>query len=120
MPGDAADHRPWNGITAQETVHFMGTEPFWNGTVGPRGLTYATPGDEKGETAPVTRFAGRGGVSFSGVLSDKPTTLVVTPGECSDGMSDARYPFIVTLRIGETTLKGCGWTDREPRSRTGG
>lgn len=119
MPGDAADHRPWDEISAKEAVHFLGTEPFWNGTVGPQGLTYTTPGNEKGETVRATRFAGRGGVSFSGILSGEAATLAVTPGECSDGMSDARYPFTVTLRIGDKTLKGCGWTDRLPRSKMG-
>lgn len=120
VPGDRDDHRPWSGIAADETIHFTGTEPFWGGVVGPAGLTYTTPEDENGQTVPVTRFAGRGGVSFSAKLKGGEATLAVTPGACSDGMSDVRYPLTVTLRIGEAVRQGCGWTDRQPRSGNGG
>lgn len=116
MPGDPADHKPWGGIAATETVHFLGTEPFWGGEAKASSMTYTTPENAKGETVPVHRFAGRGGVSFSGELSGSPATLAVTPSACSDGMSDTRYPFTVTLRIGEQTRQGCGWTDRSPRN----
>lgn len=116
LPGDPKDHRPWSGIAPQETVHAIGTEPFWNAEAGPKGLTYLTAEDRKGETVAMTRFAGRGGVSFSGTLAAGPATLAVTPGECSDGMSDARYPLTVTLRIRDEIRQGCGWTARQPRS----
>ena len=116
MPGDAKDHHPWNGVAADETVRFLGTEPFWGGNVGPGRLTYTTPDNEKGETIPVSRFAGRGGVSFSGALAAGGLTLAVTPGACNDGMSDTHYPFTVTVQIGAETRSGCGWTDRQPRS----
>lgn len=115
VPGNRDDHRPWAGIAADETIHFLGTEPFWNGTVQRGSLTYATPENQAGETTPVARFAGRGGLSFSGRLTSGDVTLAVTPGKCSDGMSDAHYPFTVTLRIGEAVRQGCGWTDRQPR-----
>jgi uncharacterized membrane protein len=117
VPGDAADHHPWGGIAAEETVHFLGTEPFWGGQVGLGGLTYTTPENEKGETVPVHRFAGRGGVSFSGTLKAGEATLAVTPAACSDGMSDAHYPFVATLQIGSETRNGCAWTERRPRTK---
>jgi uncharacterized membrane protein len=115
VPGDARDRQPWHEIAADETVRFLGTEPFWGGRVSAAGMTYTTPDNEKGESVPVSRFAGRGGVSFSGVLAAGAMTLAVTPGACSDGMSDTRYPFIVTLQVGSETRNGCGWTDRKPR-----
>jgi uncharacterized membrane protein len=118
VPGDAHDHRPWSGIAAGETVHFVGTEPFWGGQVGPGGLTYTTPDRPGGETVAPRRFAGRGGVSFSGKLAQGAVTLAVTPATCSDGMSDTRYPFVVTLQIGTDVRSGCGWTDRQPRAAT--
>lgn len=119
VPGDAADHQPWSGIAAGETIHFIGTEPFWGGEVGPRGLTYSTPDDQAGETVPASRFAGRGGVSFSAKLTAGEATLAVAPGECSDGMSDTRYPLVATLQIGGETRNGCAWTDRRPRKTAG-
>ena len=116
VPGDSEDHRPWQGIAGDETIRFTGTEPFWGGKVSGTELTYTTPENPGGETARVSRFAGRGGLSFSGTLSGEAATLAVTPGECSDGMSDRRYPFLVTLRIGSEVRQGCGWTDRQAYS----
>lgn len=116
VPGDRNDHRPWEGIAANEAVHFLGTEPFWSGEVSAGQLTYRTPDNQKGEAIAVSRFAGRGGLSFSGALREGAMTLAVTPGQCSDGMSDSRYPFTVTLQIGRDVRRGCAWTERQPRS----
>ncbi len=114
MPGDSDDHHPWQGIAAEEHVRATGTEPFWSVTVTDTGLRYATPDKPDGVAVAVSRFAGRGGLSFSGEMDGAPLTLAITPGACSDGMSDRRFPFVATLRIGEATQKGCGWTDRQP------
>ncbi|MYL99758.1 hypothetical protein GR702_18530 [Novosphingobium sp. FGD1] len=116
VPGDAANRRPFDGIAADETVHFLGTEPFWGGHVQADSLTYTTPENATGETVTASRFAGRGGMSFSGRLAAGDFTLAVSPGACTDGMSDARYPFIATMQIGSETRKGCAWTERQPRT----
>ncbi|CDO35744.1 MULTISPECIES: COG3650 family protein [Novosphingobium] len=118
VPGDSNDHKPWSGIGKDEVVHFLGTEPFWGGHAEGTLLTYTTPENPEGETITVSRFAGRGGLSFSGNLSGGEMTLAITPGECSDGMSDAAYPYGVTLRIGNEVRQGCAWTKGNPR--TGG
>ncbi|HKT84842.1 MAG TPA: hypothetical protein VJQ77_02015 [Novosphingobium sp.] len=114
MPGNSEDHRPWHGITVDEEVRFTGTEPFWGGEISGTELTYKTPDQPKGERIAVSRFAGRGGLSFSGKLAAGPMTLAVTPGKCSDGMSDRAYPFMATLQIGSEVRQGCAWTDRQP------
>lgn len=116
LPGDADDHKPWSGIAATETVRLTGTEPFWGGEVGPGGLVYTTPENPDGEKAAARRFAGRGGVSYSGALAAGAFTLAVTPAPCSDGMSDRSYPYSVTLLIGGQTRRGCGWTKARPFS----
>ncbi|MFC3212864.1 COG3650 family protein [Novosphingobium panipatense] len=115
LPGDAGDHRPWNGIKPGEIIQLVGTEPFWGGTVGAEGFRYTTPENPEGVQVPVARFAGRGGVSFSGSIGGREVILAVTPTRCSDGMSDTVYPFAVTLQMGEQLRQGCAWTDREPR-----
>ncbi len=114
MPGDAHDQRPYDGIGAAETVRFTGTEPFWGGEVRGRTLRWSTPEKPQGETVTVSRFAGRGGLSYSGAIDGTPFTMAITPGACSDGMSDRRYPFVVTLQLGEQARSGCAWTDRQP------
>ncbi|HKX77725.1 MAG TPA: hypothetical protein VJM34_04315 [Novosphingobium sp.] len=113
LPGDGSDTRPFAGIAANQTVHFTGTEPFWGGTVTGATLTYSTP-ENSGTGISVQRFAGRGGLSFSGTLGGKALDMMVTEGACNDGMSDRGYPFTVTLRLGTETRNGCGWTQARP------
>ncbi len=121
VPGDAENNQPFAGIAEDEVVHFTGTEPFWGGEIAGGQLTWSTPENTadngSGQYAPVTRFAGRGGVSFSGELDGQAIDLMVTPvpasSPCSDGMSDRSYPFAVTVTLGEQQLQGCGWSDRQ-------
>ena len=110
---DAASTEAYDGIAEDETVRFSGTEPFWGGQVGGGSLTYSTPENQDGTTIAVERFAGRGGLSFTGALEGADLEMMVTPLECSDGMSDRIYPFTVTLKIGDDLRSGCGWTERQ-------
>lgn len=110
----AADTQAYSGIAPGETVHFTGTEPFWGGQVSGQTLTYQTPDDQEGRRLAVDRFAGRNGLSFSGDLEGKPFVLAITPGKCSDGMSDRGYPFTVTLQVSGEQRQGCAWTDKQP------
>ena len=119
IPGDDGDASPYSGIAEDEILHFTGTEPFWGGEVSNGQLRWSTPENIDGRTIPVERFAGRGGISFSGNLQGASFDMTVTPGECSDGMSDRDYPFTVTVAWGEETRFGCGWSDSEPYSGDG-
>ena len=112
----AEDTARYSGIGEGETVHFTGTEPFWGGQVSAGVLTYTTPENQAGARIVVDRFAGRNGLSYSGELGDKPFVLAVTPGKCSDGMSDRSYPFTVTLMVMGEQREGCAWTDKQPFS----
>jgi uncharacterized membrane protein len=112
IPGDTSDTHAYDGIHADETVRFTGTEPFWGGQVSGTLLTYSTPDKPDGEAISVKRFAGRGGVSWSGTWQEKPFRLAVTEGSCSDGMSDRTYPFTATLGVAGEQRQGCAWTER--------
>lgn len=114
VPGDSDDSRPFAAIAPDETLRFTGTEPFWGGEVAGTALTYRTPDNAEGRTLSVGRFAGRGGLSFSGRMDDAPLDLTVSEGACNDGMSDRRYPFTATLRIGSQVRSGCAWSDAHP------
>jgi len=116
VPGDTNDKDPYAGIAVDDVLHFTGTEPFWGGQATAGELTYTTPENIEGTAIAVERFAGRGGLSLSGELDGAAFDMMVTEGECSDGMSDRAYPFTVTLKLGGQTRFGCGWTDRNPYS----
>ena len=77
-------------------------------------LTYKTPEDQDGTTIAVERFAGRGGIAFSGLLGGAAFEMTVTPLACSDGMSDRTYPFTVSLEIGSDRRNGCAWSEQHP------
>lgn len=105
--------KAFDAVAPQEAVTMLGTEPFWNLAVtGDEGL-WTTPDNQLGTTLTLKRFAGNGGLSFSGTLDGKPLTATLTPGQCSDGMSDRSFPFVATIALGGETLRGCGYTDSQ-------
>ena len=106
----------YDGIADSETITLVGTEPFWSMEVSSESLTYSTPENPDGQQTAITRFAGNGGLGVAGTLDGEPLQVAVTPGDCSDGMSDRIYPFTATASVGESTLFGCGYTDAQPFS----
>lgn len=111
IPGDASDQQPYAGIAEGAIIRVAGTEPFWGGTITDGQLVWTTPEDIDGTRVPVERFAGRGGLSFSGELAGQAIDIAITPGACSDGMSDRSYPFNATVQIGSEQLSGCAWRE---------
>ena len=118
VPGDSKDHKPYAEIGEGETLRFTGTEPFWGGEVIGETLTWKTPERPDGQTLIVSRFAGRGGLSYSGTIDGAAFAMAVTPGACSDGMSDRSYPFVVTVQLGDAVQNGCAWSDVHPLKET--
>lgn len=116
QPGEAPEEETaaYDGISPSETVTVVGNEPFWNGEITGDRMTWSTPENIDGETIGVSRFAGNNGLGFSGTLEGQPLQIAVTPGECSDGMSDRTFPFTVTVSLGDEQLSGCGYTDAQP------
>lgn len=120
IPGDRHDTRPFEGVAADETLHVTGTEPFWSGEIRGATMVWKTPERPDGQSVPLSRFNGRGGFSYSGSIDGVGFTMAVTPGKCSDGMSDRTYPFVVTLQLGEAELRqGCGWSDKQQAAEPG-
>lgn len=118
-PGDISrDASPFDGINKAATISVGGTEPFWSLDIAPTAggyeARYSTP--EQPDLVPfaVSRFAGNNGLGFSGQTQRRSINLALTPGKCSDGMSDRTYPYTATLLIGDDTLYGCAHTDLEP------
>ena len=105
---------PFDGIAAGETVLATGGPPVWTGEV--RDSTFIFGRLERAETirVPVERFAGNNGLSFTGELDGRPVLLMVTPGECNDGMSEVLYPYVATLDLAGERHEGCAWTDAQP------
>jgi len=86
-----------------------GTEPFWSAAVTRDQLTYTTPENNAagGVTVPVVRQDGAENALLTATLDGQPFQLLVTPGACSDGMSDKIYPWTVERTLGEESVNGC-------------
>lgn len=119
--GDSIDEsgNTFDAIASDATVNLVGNEPFWGIAIVPTatGLTatYSTPENIEGSAFAVEAFAGNNGMGYSGELDGEPVQIALTPGECSDTMSDALYPYVATVGIGEVTLQGCGYTSEQPK-----
>lgn len=109
----ARDAEPFAAIEAREIVTALGTEPFWNIEITGEDAVYSSPEKPGGEPFVAARFAGNNGLGFSGELDGKRLILTVTPGKCSDGMSEREFPFTATLAHGDETLTGCAYTDQQ-------
>ncbi len=105
---------PPPAVSPDEQVNMVGTEPFWNLTITRDQAVWTTPEIQPGTSFAIKRFVGNGGLGFSGELDGKPFTATLTPGQCSDGMSDRSFPFVATIALGGETLEGCGYTDSQP------
>lgn len=115
--GDSIGERnteAFSGIGENETVRFTGNEPFWGGEASASSLTYRTPENIDGASFAIQRFAGNNGLLLSGKMNGDQFDLTVTPGACSDTMSDRTYPYVATLKIGDEVRTGCAWTDAQP------
>lgn len=113
------DGKAFDAVGPEETVTMLGTEPFWNVTITGERARYSDPEQPEGLAFTVTRFSGNGGLGFSGTLEDKALTATLTPGDCSDGMSDRTFPFVATIALGGETLRGCGYTTGQPYADQG-
>lgn len=86
----------------------VGTEPFWGARIDGRCVTYSHPEDPSGLRI-WTRFSGTAEAGrWAGIYAGKPFVLrTQQQADCSDGMSDRRYPLAVTLTVAGEERKGC-------------
>lgn len=111
---DTETKQPFDKVAPEEVVTLLGTEPFWGLKIGGGEGTWTTPDNPKGTKVALTRFAGNNGLGFSGTLDGDTLTATLTPGDCTDGMSERRFPYVATIALGGRTLEGCGYTTDQP------
>jgi uncharacterized membrane protein len=98
----------FGGLDLSQPFTVRGTEPFWAIAVTPATLDYSgldRPQETAANPGPqVTTAVATYAVTTS---LNNPVVVVLTPGPCSDGMSETVYPLNATvIRPGET-LTGC-------------
>ena len=99
------------GTVIPRPLTCLGTEPFWRIGLYPRGDEYERMGEERLDLDLVSERPGEDG--FQAELTGNGVTysLVVTRGQCGDGMSDRAFGWTGTLyrdsANGAETLQGC-------------
>ena len=97
-----------------ETYRAVGTEPFWSITIANGRMTYETP--DGGFSVPAPRGQENGsGRSWE----TRRIRLTMWHEECSDGMSDNRFPQTVRATVDGRELRGCGGDRVSPASPGG-
>ena len=86
-----------------------GNEPFWAAVDAGEALRLERPGAEPLVAQP--RSARMDGADWvvEGETATGKLSLRLTPGYCSDGMSDTLYAWTASVEAPEVQLKGCGF-----------
>jgi uncharacterized membrane protein len=96
------------GVDLKAPMRALGTEPFWSLAISPERIVFTGEGRPDFETPnPGARIEGELAVFSAHAPSGLPLTIRLTPGKCSDGLSDWVYPLAVEVTLGPETLKGC-------------
>ena len=85
----------------------FGTEPFWNVEAQGGRLVFTTPEDQAGKVLHGRRIPSLVGTVIAGDDGGRHFQLGITPGACSDGMSDNHYDHKATFSYGEAQYTGC-------------
>lgn len=105
---------PQEGAESQVPASFraLGTEPFWavisSETGTGAGLRYSTPENIDGTQVTIEDEIVQPALRrLTGTMDSKSFTIELTPGQCSDGMSDRVYPYTAHLGIDGESFAGC-------------
>lgn len=87
--------------------HAFGNEPFWSVQARGGTLVFATPENQRGVTLLGRRVPSLVGTVILGSGPRGEFHFGVTPGNCSDGMSDRTHAYTSTFIYDGVTYKGC-------------
>lgn len=94
-------------VAAEAAWHAFGNEPFWSVEARGGTLVFKTPENQAGVTLQGRRVPSLVGTVIVGEEEGGDFHLGITPGECSDGMSDRNHAYAATFILGDRTYKGC-------------
>lgn len=84
-----------------------GTEPFWAVKVRPSEILLLRPDHPPLRMSnPGPRITGPQAI-WAGRADGEPLIVAIWLQDCSDGMSDQKYPFAAEVQAGDQSLKGC-------------
>ena len=94
-------------VATEAAWHAFGNEPFWSVEARGGTLVFKTPDDQAGVTLQGRRVPSLVGTVIVGEEKGREFHLGITPGQCSDGMSDRTHAHAATFIFRGQTYKGC-------------
>jgi putative lipoprotein len=117
-PTAGATWDPWEEAKARG-IEFraVGNEPGWFLEIdNERWMRLLYAYGERVATVPVPKAVTTGSTTtFTSSGGGHDLQVVISPGPCSDGMSDMSYPLTVSVDIDHAPLRGCGRWLKEDR-----
>ena len=93
-----------------------GTEPFWRADVAGGSVKITQPDAPEIVATNAGPAVTGDRATWTAQAGATHVVLTVTKSACSDGMSDLAYAYTAELKLGDRTLKGCGFPlAAEPR-----
>lgn len=107
---ERSDGLDWNQMA--KPVICAGTEPFWKIEIDPANsaVRFSGPEEPQGHLTGIRRIWAGLPWAPSTAISTPEGTMILTPAECSDGMSERRYGIAVDVfldREGSPRMSGC-------------
>lgn len=96
-----------SAVASGDAWHAFGNEPFWSVEARGGTLVFKTPENQAGVTLQGRRVPSLVGTVIVGEEEGGEFHLGITPGECSDGMSDRTHAYAATFILGDRTYQGC-------------
>ena len=88
-------------------LNLAGTEPFWSTEIRAGRITLKRP-DHADVAVPNAGPVITGDTAiWAGGEDASRLTVVVEKAACNNGMSDTKYPYKASVKVGETVYKGC-------------
>ena len=122
-PADApaASEAPSSTMDISKPITAHGTEPFWGLTIDGKAFKLTRPDhpDVVAEAPGAAITSGRA-IWIAKTADGQQITVTLYASECSDGMSDLKYPLTAEVVLLNETLRGCAAKTAElPREGQG-
>lgn len=116
----AADTPPGAVVDISKPITARGTEPFWALSIDGKAFRLTRPDHpDLVAEAPGAAISGGRAVWIARTPDGQQMTVTLYASDCSDGMSDLRYPMSAEVVLLNEELRGCAAKTAEP-PREGG
>ena len=97
-----------SAMDISKPITALGTEPFWSLKIEGMRFRLSRPSQpDLTAEAPGAQMSPGRAVWEAKAADGQTLKVTIYNGDCSDGMSDRRYPMAAEIQLGQETLRGC-------------